>query len=108
MYEISCKNCEFFVNIFGYEKEVREICEIHSKINNHTVEYVKIKVYPHKTVRLERHTTNVEQVTREECIKIIGEDKECKNILMKGTDNFGMIFDTCLRPKDSKFPNFSV
>jgi hypothetical protein len=41
-------------------------------------------------------------------LKLIGEDKECKNILMEGTDNFGLIFGTCLRPKDSKFPNFSV
>ena len=41
-------------------------------------------------------------------LKLIGEDKDCKNILMKGTDNFGLIFGTCLRPKDSKFPNFSV
>lgn len=41
-------------------------------------------------------------------LKLIGEDKECKNILMDGTDNFGLIFGTCIRPKDSKFPNFSV
>ena len=31
-----------------------------------------------------------------------------KKVLMKLPGNFGMIFSTCLRPKDSKFPNFSV
>lgn len=31
-----------------------------------------------------------------------------KKILIKGSGNFGMIFITSLRPKDNKFPNFSV
>ena len=31
-----------------------------------------------------------------------------RKILIKGPGNFGMIFSTSLRPKDSKFPNFSV
>ena len=41
-------------------------------------------------------------------LELIDEDRECKKILMKGTENFGMIFSTCVRPKDSKFPNLSV
>jgi hypothetical protein len=111
MYEISCRNCEFFVNIFGYEQEAREICEIHSKINYHTSEYVEMNVYPHKTVRLERHTTNAEDVI----LKLLDSNDnfmpsvdQYRKILMKGPGNFGTIFSTSLRPKDSKFPNFSV
>jgi hypothetical protein len=41
-------------------------------------------------------------------LELISEDRECKQICMKGTEDFGMIFYTCIRPKNSKFPNFSV
>lgn len=48
-------------------------------------------------------------------LELIGDDDSFKpstdryrKILMKGPGNFGMIFSTCLRPQDSKFPNFSV
>lgn len=34
--------------------------------------------------------------------------RECKDIIMKGPGDFGLRMSTVLRPKDSKYPNFSV
>lgn len=40
-------------------------------------------------------------------IELLHDEPQCKRVLIKGPD-FGIIFNTCLRPPDSKYPNFSV